>query len=376
MKLRSWMLFISAVIVVGGIGFSLIFSNSHVTTQQRIVKIESEVKCPSCDGISALDSNTAGAFAVRSFVEQAVKTGKSDSQIINSLEASYGPTILMSPPAAYGGRIIAVLPFVFVAVVLGLIGFFGYRRKRHHRDAEGSVDGQLPAKGFPGRGTVSADQGLIAGGSSQAMEASDEPMLEGIEPMGDIALRRRKRLGSIRQSWAFYLGVVLLIGGVGSGVWILRGQSDAQKQLVAAAVQAQNEAQTILRARVLANQGQDVQALQLLSSVLEVDPNQPVALAYQGWLLRQAGEKDNSPSLVNQGQQFLEKAVKLDPGYPDARVFLGYILFQDRHDVSGAITQFAAFLADKPAASFISATKSVIISAYQQAGLPVPSQLS
>ncbi len=370
------MLFISVVVVVGGIGFSLIFSNSHVTTQQRIANIESEVKCPSCDGISALDSNTAGAFAVRSFVEQAVKRGESNSRIISSLEASYGPTILMSPPAAYGGRIIAVLPFVFVAAVLGLIGFFGYRRKRRYGNAEGGVDGQFYAKEFSARRPVLTDEGLNADELGTAIGVPDEPILEGTEPVAETALPRRRRLGSIRQSWALYLGVVLLLGGVGSGVWILRGQSDTRKQLVAAAVQAQNEAQTILRARVLANQGQDVQALQLLSSVLEIDPNQPVALAYQGWLLRQAGEKDNSPSLVNQGQQLLEKAVKLDPGYPDARVFLGYILFQDRHDVNGAIKQFAAFLADKPTASFIGATKSVIVSAYQQAGLPVPSQLS
>ncbi len=366
----------SVVIVLGGIGFSLISSRPHVTTEQRIANIESEVKCPSCDGISALDSNTAGAFAVRSFVEQAVKTGKSDSQIIKSLESSYGPTILMSPPAAYGGRIIAVLPFVFVAVVVGLIGFFGYRRRRRCGNVERGFDDQLPARGYSASGPVLADQGLIANESTQAIKASDQPILDGIEPVADIAFEGRRRLGSIRQSWALYLGIVLLLGGVGSGIWILKSQSDAQKQLAAATVQAQNEAQTILRARVLANQGQDVQALQLLSSVLEVDPNQPVALAYQGWLLRQAGEKDNSPSLVSQGQQLLEKAVKLDPGYPDARVFLGYILLQDRHDVNGAIKQFAAFLADKPTASFIGATKSVIVSAYQQAGLPVPSQLS
>ncbi len=370
------MLFTSAVIVVGGIGFALIFSSSHVTTQQRIANIESEVKCPSCDGISALDSNTAGAFAVRSFIEQAVKTGRSDSQIINSLEASYGPTILMSPPAAYGGRIIAVLPFVFVALVLGFIGFFGYRRRRRQANVEGSFDGHLPAGGYSRRGVVLADHGLIANEPTQAIEASDEPILEVIEPLADVMVETRRRLGSIRQSWALYLGILLLISGVGYGIWVMRGQSDSQKQLAAARVQAQNEAQTILRARVLANQGQDVQALQLLSSVLKVDPNQPVALAYQGWLLRQAGEKDNSPSLVGQGQQLLEKAVKLDPGYPDARVFLGYILLQDRHDVNGAIKQFAAFLADKPSASFLGATKSVIVSAYQQAGLPVPSQLS
>lgn len=373
-SLRSLLLAISAVVVIGGITFSLVFSNSHLTPQQRITQIESEVKCPSCDGISALDSNTAGAFAVRSFVEKQVKAGESNKQIIDSLEASYGPTILMSPPAAYGGRVIAALPFVFIAIVLGLMGFFGYRRMRRGKALE-VADGESDLGDHIDPGGAEEDNPPVSEGASISGEVSKVHDEGGAE--ASIArVGRSRQLLSLRQSWLFYLGALLLLGGAGSGVWLIRGQDNASKQLAAASIQAQNEAQTILQARVLANKGQDVQALKLLSSVLEVDPTQPVALTYQGWLLRQAGEKDKSTALINQGEQFLQQAVKLDPGYPDARVFLGYILLQDRHDVKGAITQFNAFLADKPSASFISATRSVLVSAYRQAGLPIPPQLS
>ncbi len=370
-SLRSWLLAAAAAVVIGGITFSLASANSHLTSQQRITQIESEVKCPSCDGISALDSNTAGAFAVRSFVEKQVKAGKTSKQIIDSLEASYGPTILMSPPAAYGGRIIAALPFIFIAVVIGLMAVFGFRRMRRG-EALSAVNGDSGGLSIgPG-----ADDNLSAiGGASisdESRKAGDKITTEAsIERTG-----RSRQLLSLRQSWLFYVGILLLLGGVGSGVWLIRSQSNSTKQLAAASIQAQNEAETILQARVLANKGQDVQALKLLSSVLEVDPTQPIALTYQGWLLRQAGEKDKSTALINQGEQFLKQAVKLDPGYPDARVFLGYILLQDRHDLKGAITQFNAFLADKPSASFVSATKSVLVSAYKQAGLSIPPQLS
>lgn len=370
MRLRRWFLGICALIAVGGITYSLLNSGSHVTQQERITHIESEVKCPSCDGISALDSNTAGAHAVRDFVEQSVKAGKSDQQILNSLEASYGPTILMAPPAAYGGNVIVFLPFVFVAIVLGLIGLLGYRRMK-------KVSGPAGSNGdaaFESASATDADSAIFT-----PLGSNEPPEFVGprLDDVSDVKPRPRpsKSLRSVRQSWLFYLGVVLLLGGVGSGIWIIRSQHNSNSQLAAAAVQAQNEAQTILKARELANQGQDVQALKLLSSVLDVDPNQPVALAYQGWLLRQAGEKDKSSALISQGQKLLEKAVKLDPSYPDARVFLGYILLQDRHDLKGAIDQFNAFLADHPSKSFISATKPVLVSAYKQAGLPVPSQL-
>ncbi|TAN22523.1 MAG: hypothetical protein EPN30_08720 [Actinomycetota bacterium] len=361
-KLLNWLLFLVVAVIAVGIAYAILSSGSHVTSQQRVVQIESEVKCPSCDGVSALDSNTAGAFAVRSFVEKQVKAGESNSQIINALEASYGPSILMSPPAANGGTIMVLLPFVFAAVVMGLTGFFGFRRRRHRAD-DPVVGDLVPELEISIKDEDAAEKGAAEVEEFLAGARQDE-------------VSGQNSFGRIRRSWPLYLGMLLIVAGVGSAIWVLRSQDNSQKQLVATAIQAQNEAQTILKARVLANQGQDVQALQLLSSVLEVDPNQPVALTYQGWLLRQAGEKDNNSALIGQGQQFLEKAVNLDPGYPDAHVFLGFVLFQDRHDLNGAIDQFSAFLADKPSASFISATKSVIISAYKQAGRPVPPQLS
>ena len=362
MKLLKWLLIVSVAVTAVGISYALLSSRPQLTSQQRVIRIESEVKCPSCDGVSALASNTAGAFAVRSFVEKQVKAGESDSQIINALEASYGPSILMSPPAAYGGTVMALLPFAFLAVIIGLTVFFGFRR---WRNSSGVFDGE----GRQSDLEIPVGDDTAAGTGVGQMQGS-----LGETPQDELA--SQKSLGPVRRKWLLYMGALLVLAGIGSAIWIIRNHDNNQKELAATAVQAQNEAQTILKARVLANQGQDVKALQLLSSVLEVDPNQPVALTYQGWLLTQAGEKDSNSALINQGQQLLEKAVKLDPGYPDARVFLGYVLFQDRHDANGAISQFHAFLADKPSQSFIDATKSVILSAYKQAGQPIPSQLN
>ena len=362
MKLLKWLLIVAVAVTAVGISYALLSSRSQLTSQQRVIRIESEVKCPSCDGVSALASNTAGAFAVRSFVEKQVKAGQSDSQIINALEASYGPSILMSPPAAYGGTIMALLPFAFLAVIVGLTAFFGFRRWRNSAGVFDD-DGRQSDLEIP----IGDDTAAGTGVGQMQVSLGETPQDE---------LASQKSLGPVRKKWLLCIGALLVLAGTGSAMWILRNHDNNQKELAATAVQAQNEAQTILKARVLANQGQDVQALQLLSSVLEVDPNQPVALAYQGWLLAQAGEKDSNSALINQGQQLLEKAVKLDPGYPDARVFLGYVLFQDRHDANGAISQFHAFLADKPSQSFIDATKSVILSAYKQAGQPIPSQLN
>lgn len=370
-KLRTLVLVSATIVALAGIGFSLLTSSSHLTKAQRIEHIESTVKCPSCDGISALDSNTAGAFAVRSFVQKEVNKGESSSQIISQLQASYGPNIMMTPPASYGGTVIEILPFAFAALMIALVAFFGYRRNKRYLSQSGEAEGSLagdalgqgskPASGKASDSSVAEPANRRERVSSKALESQAKPSKSERRPF--------------KKLWPLYLGIVLVIAGIGSGLYLIKTQQDANNQALAEVTQAQNQAQEILQARVLANKGQDVQALQLLSSVLKSDPNQPVALAYQGWLLSQAGEKDKNQALITQGQQLLQKAVKLDPGYPDARVFLGLILFQDRHDVSGAITQFNAFLADKPSVSFLDATKPMLVAAYKQAGLPVPAQL-
>ncbi|MCL5077357.1 MAG: cytochrome c-type biogenesis protein CcmH [Actinobacteria bacterium] len=370
-KLRTLVLVSATIIALAGIGFSLLTSSSHLTKAQRIQQIESTVKCPSCEGISALDSNTAGAFAVRNFVQKEVDKGESSSQIISQLQASYGPNILMTPPASYGGTVIEILPFAFAALMIALVAFFGYRRNKRYLSRSGEPKGSFGSDAL-GQGSKpasgKASDSLVVD-ASNGRERANSKALESQVPPGKAERRPFKKL------WPLYLGIILIVAGIGSGLYLIKTQQDANNQALAEVTQAQNQAQEILQARVLANKGQDVQALQLLSSVLKSDPNQPIALAYQGWLLRQAGEKDKNQALITQGQQLLQKAVKLDPGYPDARVFLGLILFQDRHDVSGAITQFNAFLADKPSVSFLDATKPMLVAAYKKAGLPVPAQL-
>lgn len=379
---RLLVLSVSALVVILGLAFSVVSASKNSSPQARITQIESQVECPSCYGVSSLDSNTAGAFAVRSFVAKSVAQGKTNAQILKSLENSYGPSILLTPPATNGGRVMATLPFVFVAIVVGLIGAFGFRRRKRLLSVDDMQSDSVSSDVMPLIGTdfgpLDVEGRVWNRGNSDSTTETDLELTETerTEPAGSKQVRRVDRVGFLGTSWSLYLGIVLVLLGIGSGFVLIRDQHHVLNQNSSAIVQAQNESQTILRARVLANSGQDVEALKLLSAVLQKDPNQPVALAYQGWLLRQAGEKDKSAALINQGQQFLEQAVKLDPGYPDARVFLGYVLFQDRHDLNGAIVQFKAFLADNPSPSFVQVTKPVVVQAFKQAGLPLPVQLS
>ncbi len=375
-QFRKCLLGLSAIVVIFGISYSLFVSHGSLSPQARTVQIESEVKCPSCEGVSALDSETSAAHAVRSFVSESVAQGKSNSEIFVALENSYGPSILMTPPTSNGGTWIAVLPFIFVALVVGLLGFLGYKRRALIMSDQREL-AVAPADDLGEElGAALQAQMLAYAGSDVTLEPEIylEPLFSDADTITRVGSKGLKQFMGSKK--ALYLGIIFVFLGAGSGASILRNENQTSRQALSVYAQAKFESQTILEARTLANSGQDVQALKLLSSVLVIDPNQPIALTYQGWLLRQAGEKDKSPVLINQGQQFLEKAVNLDPSYPDARVFLGYVLLQDRHNASGAVTQFKAFLADKPTRSSLIISKPIIIQAFHQVGLAIPPQLS
>ncbi|HWC39190.1 MAG TPA: hypothetical protein VG476_11705, partial [Acidimicrobiales bacterium] len=134
----------------------------------------------------------------------------------------------------------------------------------------------------------------------------------------------------------------------------------------------QRLAQQLLQARVLAGQGQDLDAIKLYDKVLAVAPRQPEALAYRGWLLRLAGVAGHDQALIGQGRASVAAAVAQDPTYPDARVFLGFILFQDDRNPVGATEQFRDFLADHPQTQMVALTRDVVAQAFAAVGQPVP----
>lgn len=118
--LRSFWLWVAALVVVGAL--ALIVSPSASSTTTRIAHLESLVKCPSCEDLSVAQSNATTAVAVRHEIAADVAAGKSDDQILTSIEDAYGPSILLSPPTTGLGTLLWVVPLavVLVLVVVGL----------------------------------------------------------------------------------------------------------------------------------------------------------------------------------------------------------------------------------------------------------------
>lgn len=90
------------------------------TPEARVESITQEVRCPTCQGLSAADSTAPAAQAVRTFVAEQVRAGRSDDEIRAELVARYGRDILLRPEAGGVAGLVWVLPVM--ALVCGAVG--------------------------------------------------------------------------------------------------------------------------------------------------------------------------------------------------------------------------------------------------------------
>jgi cytochrome c-type biogenesis protein CcmH/NrfF len=125
--LRSFWLWVAALVVVFGV--ALLASPNQSSAASRAAHLESLVKCPSCEDLSVAQSNATTAVAVRHEIVADVAAGKSDNQILTSIQAAYGTSILLSPPTSGLGVLLWIVP---LGVVLALI-VVGLRLRRRWR---------------------------------------------------------------------------------------------------------------------------------------------------------------------------------------------------------------------------------------------------
>lgn len=77
---------------------------------QRTRAIASEIRCPSCEDLSAAESNSEGAVAVRSLIRSDLREGRSKTAIESYLVGRYGPDIILRPSGHGLTSLVWVLP--------------------------------------------------------------------------------------------------------------------------------------------------------------------------------------------------------------------------------------------------------------------------
>ncbi|MGI8778360.1 MAG: cytochrome c-type biogenesis protein [Acidimicrobiales bacterium] len=136
--LWSWALM--ALVLIGALAVGMGGSGPQ-SDGQRAHDIATGVRCPTCRGLSAADSDAPSSQAIRDEILRRVRAGQTGSEIRGYLVSRYGVDILLEPEHHGVALLVWVLPVVAVAAALAGMGL-AFRRWRARPDVAVSAGDQ------------------------------------------------------------------------------------------------------------------------------------------------------------------------------------------------------------------------------------------
>lgn len=123
--LRRWLPYVLLVPVVAVALFVGAGGNDSgaPSAAERAAKLSGEVRCPTCEGLSAAESESAASVAIRDEIRRRVDLGETDAEVRSFLVGRYGRDILLTPEGSGVAGLVWVLPvagFVLGAGALAL----------------------------------------------------------------------------------------------------------------------------------------------------------------------------------------------------------------------------------------------------------------
>lgn len=127
--IRKWGPWIALGLVVVIALAVVLWPNGSETPAARAHDLETQLKCPECQGLSVADSQAPTSRAIRADIKRRIKDGESDEEIRQAYVDTYGESILLTPQDSGVSLIVWILPIVVLA--LGATGIvFALRRNR------------------------------------------------------------------------------------------------------------------------------------------------------------------------------------------------------------------------------------------------------
>lgn len=129
--LRRWLPYlllapvVAVALFIGGGGND----NAPPSAAGRAGRIASEVRCPTCEGLSAAESESAASVAIRDEIRRRIDDGETDDQVRAFLVGRYGRDILLTPEGSGVAGLVWVLPVAGFVLGAGALGL-SFRRRR------------------------------------------------------------------------------------------------------------------------------------------------------------------------------------------------------------------------------------------------------
>ena len=140
---RRWLPWIALGLVVAVALAVVVWPRGDRSPAERARALETQLKCPECEGLSVADSNAPTSRAIRTDVKQRIADGQSDAEIRQAYVDRYGEEILLQPQSSGISLLVWVLPVVVVVVGALGIGFVLARNRREPKLHATEADEQL-----------------------------------------------------------------------------------------------------------------------------------------------------------------------------------------------------------------------------------------
>src|SRR5205085_4451053 len=88
-----------AVVLAGALVAGTARHHPATDLESHVRRVAAQIKCPTCQGLSAAESDAAASAAIRDEIRSRIQQGQSDGHIKAYLVSRFGRDILLDPPA-------------------------------------------------------------------------------------------------------------------------------------------------------------------------------------------------------------------------------------------------------------------------------------
>jgi cytochrome c-type biogenesis protein CcmH len=129
-----------ALVLVGALVVGVTEDRAPRTEADRVNAIASELQCPTCQGLSAAESDAAAAQAVREEIRTRLRAGQSKGEIQRYFVSRFGPQILLKPEATGVAGLVWALPVAGGLLALAALALTFRRWRAAKADHEPTDD--------------------------------------------------------------------------------------------------------------------------------------------------------------------------------------------------------------------------------------------
>jgi cytochrome c-type biogenesis protein CcmH len=131
--IKRWGAWIALALVVVVALAVVLWPHGSESPSARAHDLETQLKCPECQGLSVADSQAPTSRAIRADIKRRIKAGQSDGAIRKAYVDTYGESILLAPQDSGISLLVWILPVVVLAMgATGIVLALRRNREQPH----------------------------------------------------------------------------------------------------------------------------------------------------------------------------------------------------------------------------------------------------